>query len=237
MDCVAVYSENPEFDMGVPDVELMGHTIRNVGLNPVLYTNVPDKFDSSKWTIIPFQRTGYPTWWCKMEVFRHAGPCIYVDIDTLWIQRPTGIEKFLHAGIRNGREDFLMVSMPSKRSPWFASIMAWNFSMEWLYDVYWESPEFHHQNPKYTRNRGDVAVYEQDFIAEFVSRSGRQIVDVKDVQSGVHNWRRNLAVRDDMREIGHSRKDMTVIFFHSIPRPMKAIARNPWLGRAVQWNA
>lgn len=130
-----------------------------------------------------------------------------------------------------------MVSMPSKRSPWFASIMAWNFSMEWLYDVYWESPEFHHYNTRYSRNPGDSVVFEQDFIAEFVSRSGRQIVDVKDVQTGVHNWKRKLAVMDDTREIGHPRKDMTVVFFHGPPRPMRVLKRNPWLQRAVQWTA
>lgn len=235
MKCVFVYMQSPLTDLSPSDVRTAIHSAQRANLSPVLFTNVPDTFTNEDWEIRVMSKE-YMGWWCKVEMFLQDGPCLFADIDMIFMREPTQ----LISHVENMPEtDFLMwkprVDMLGKW--WSSTFMAWNGSMKWVYDHFWERPEECMRSPQARRSKGmlgDLGMrLEQDWLQWLVRQRGYMVSPIQNYQEGVYSWKRHLTTTDAKPEAAimaiEKPKDASVIVFHGTPRPRDVIPLNPWL--------
>lgn len=143
-------------------------------------------------------RSKFPGWWAKMDLFRELGPALYLDLDTTI----TGdLTPLLRAAKRYEFVCLRDFNFPTRYVQ--SSVMAWNGDLSHLWERFNEDPLGHMDANASKRWWGDQG---------FIERHQVQRVYWQDILPGACvSWKKNCSngVPDGAR----------VVVFHGRPRP------------------
>jgi hypothetical protein len=143
----------------------------------------------------------WPGWWSKLEVFEIEGPCVYFDLDTVFVG---GLDMLFTSLNRRVCNDSIYMLTPfnakRREAGLFASgIMAW--SGDWRFITRSYCPDKH------------VFDGDQDYINYIIREDNRTINPISNLVDGVYSYKWHclggMGVPADAR----------IICFHGKPRP------------------
>lgn len=100
----------------------------------------------------------WPSWWCKMELYRIPGPCFYMDLDTIVIRDITHILQQVEKHEFISLRDFY----PGMNRTVASGILAWRGDVSYLYNKFLENPEQHIKENSTNRWWGDQGFLERN---------------------------------------------------------------------------
>lgn len=229
MECVMVYVETPGYELNDWDVRVACRSAEMVGLSPVLFTNVPEKFAQDGWDVHETSAE-YIGWWCLVEMYRYVGPCISCGIDTLFVQKPQGLIDAINSA--EPETVFMVSSFHQRFGPldfrkWGSGLMGRDGDSSFVYDTFQADPLRCMRDRTYTMIPRTGLRAEDDYTADMFLKNGWRIKDTRQVQSGLYSFRRQISEGSEMPE------DACVLTMNAQPRLRQAVEMFPWLKKLV----
>jgi hypothetical protein len=99
----------------------------------ICLTDIPKQFDFECKT--ERLQNNLPGWWSKIEIFRHKGPCIFLDLDTLLLGSLDKLAKELMEYDANtpALNHMYMLTPFNKGHKWASGVMAWSGDFTKIY--------------------------------------------------------------------------------------------------------
>lgn len=92
----------------------------------ICLTDIPEQIDFECRT--EKLQNNLPGWWSKIELFRHTGPCIYLDLDTLLLGSLDKLAKEVESCVvkSDAKRHMFMLTPFNKNQKWASGVMAWS---------------------------------------------------------------------------------------------------------------
>lgn len=167
----------------------------------VCLTDVPEHMPDVQTQVLLH---GWPGWWAKMEMFRCAGPCLYLDLDSTIVGdlRPVldVVARHRFVACRNFMHPETGIQ---------SSVMGWSGSSHHHLTLrFGEDPERHMSENQTRKYWGD-----QGFLNRYVADS----VYFQDLLPGAM-----VSYKVDVLKVGRVPEGARVVVFHGQPRPWAA---------------
>jgi len=166
---------------------------RHAGSIPFEFICLSDLEWSADYKIIKLENN-WDGWWPKIEMFKHAGPVLTMDLDTLIVD---DITPLLELPLKCASNEIYMMKAPNPKRTFTTSIMAWNEDFTQVYDNF---------------NYGRDIKYDWDqfYILHELEKTKTVIHPIQEEISGIYSYKRQW--------IGKDKTDTRIIWFHGRPR-------------------
>lgn len=171
----------------------------------------------------------WPSWWAKMELFRHPGPVLYLDLDTVIV----GDLAPLFAAVESLPRDRLMMLRNFYDERCGSGVMGWSGDMRWLTEAFERALAgdfvFEQRGQRTYLVAGTKAYRgDQEWITRAVLDSGRFISIAQDLCDGIVSYKVGMQAKNLRTPPPGTR----LVVFHGAPRPSEIRPEPKWMARA-----
>ena len=152
-----------------------------------------DFFSCPDTEIIPIHKR-LEGWWSKLEIFRLTGPCLYFDLDTVFLSDFSHLFKTI---LELKSFEFLALQPFRSAEIWASGIMVWNGDWHQLFSKF--------------RNPDLIVQWDQRYIFPKLEELGATIRAIQGYLTGVYSYKHHC--REQVPE------DAKIVCFHGRPRP------------------
>ena len=188
-------------------VDILYASIKRNTTLPFNFTCMSDRIWDAEYNVIPLVN-GWEGWWSKIEMFKHTGRTITMDLDTLITDN---IDDLLNLPNICGENEIFMMKAVYRKRTFSTPIMAWNGDFTHVYE-----------NFSYTRDK--KFDWDQFYVLKALEGSNTTIHAIQDHIKGVYSYKAQWRK--------HKRDDVKILWFHGVPRihdcPIDIVKKN-WI--------
>lgn len=165
-----------------------------------------------------------PGWWSKLEIFKTAGTCIYVDLDTIICGSLEGLvfqARRLYQNEFIGLKEFSTKKRQNIDTIFASGLMAWNGDFSWVLSEFLAKYKYKELQTRYNKPGDQVAV------SAILRYHNINIRYWQDLTKGICSY------KDDCRR--ELPGDAKVVCFYGLPKPHEVV-NTPWIKKHWRGN-